>query len=64
MTGHASTFVIAYAIHKLFLPVRLAITFALTRYIVKRFNIKIPSTAEIRRQLQEAIDKAKDKVDK
>jgi hypothetical protein len=46
--GAASTFVIAYAIHKVFAPVRISITLGATpfivRYLRKKGILKLPKT--------------------
>ena len=40
LAAGASTFVIAYAVHKVFMPVRISITLTATPFIVRHLRIK------------------------
>eukprot|EP01122_Echinamoeba_exundans_P015049 TRINITY_DN6989_c0_g1_i1.p1 TRINITY_DN6989_c0_g1~~TRINITY_DN6989_c0_g1_i1.p1 ORF type:complete len:227 (-),score=40.90 TRINITY_DN6989_c0_g1_i1:116-796(-) len=42
----ASTFAIAYAVHKLFMPIRIALTASILPFIVKRLNIQVPEVKD------------------
>lgn len=42
----ASTFAIAYAVHKLLMPIRLAFTASILPWVVRRFNIQLPEVKD------------------